>query len=143
MLVSVKSGIAFMSDTGLVPPAESVMKLTPFAALLHTLMGIILYSSCLVSILFILNMKTNRTMTGTIATGAVYIVSFLFSSCLIAGRDMSKWSLYDNALFAAFYSPQSRSLEFTYSYFVLVLYLLYLAGEKILPRVSFVLGEEK
>ena len=143
MQVSVKSGITFMSEAGLVPPAESIMKLTPFAALLHTLLGMILYSICLAAVLFILNMRTNRFMAGTIATGAVYVVSLLFSSSLIGGRNLSKWSLYDNALFAAFYNPQSRSLLFTYSYFILVLYLLYLAGERMLPHVSFVLGEEK
>lgn len=143
MQISVNSGIAFMSDVGLVPPTDNIMELMPFTALLHTLFGIILYSSCLVAILFVFNMKMNKSMAGTIATGAVYVLSLLFSTCLIGGRDLSKWSLYENALFAAFYTPQSRSLLFTYSYFILVLYLLYLVGEKILPHVSFVLGVEK
>lgn len=143
MQVSVRSGITFMNDVGLVPPAGSIMEFAPFTALLHTLLGIILYSSCLVAVLFIFNMKTNRAMTGTIVVGVVYVVSRLFSSCLILGLDLSKWSLYENALFAAFYSPQFRPLIFTYSYFILVLYLLYIVGERILPHVSFVLGVEK
>lgn len=143
MEVSVKSGIAFMSEAGLVPPAECLMELTPFVALLHTLLGMILYSICLTAVLFIFNMRTNKYMAGTIAAGGVYVVSLLLSSSLIGGRNLSKWSLYDNALFAAFYNPQSRPLLFTYCYFILVLCLLYYAGERILPHVSFVLGVEK
>lgn len=143
MQVSVRSGIDFMNDVRLVPPVGSIMELAPFTALLHTLLGMILYSSCLVAVLFVFNMKTNNVMTGTILVGAIYVMSILLSSHLIFGLDLSKWSLYENALFSAFYSPQSRPLIFTYSYFIIVLYLLYIVGERILPYVSFILGAEK
>lgn len=143
MLVLASSGIGFSSEVKLVPPAGSVMDLTPYTALLHTMLGLILYSSCLVGILYVFNMRTNRTVTGTIAVGSVYVISKLLSSWLVFGRDLSKWSLTDNALFAACYNPQTRPLQFTYSLFILILFLLYMVGERILPHVSFVLGEEK
>lgn len=132
-----------MNTFKLVPPSLSIMEFAPYEALFHTLFCIILYSSCLVAILFIFNMKTAKTMMGTILVAVVYVMSRVLSSHLIFGLELSKWSLYEKSLFAAYYNPQIHSLGFTYSYFFLILFLLYWIGEKILFRVNFMLGVEE
>lgn len=139
MLRVVKGNADIMADYSLAPPGSNVILLSPYKALIHTTAWVALYTLCLSAVLFVFNMTLNKSAAGTIAAGCVHIVSMMMCFEWFIGIDMSKWSLFRNAVFPVFYAPQSISVFFTYCYFAIVLYLVYIAGDHILPFTSFVL----
>lgn len=140
MLRILKGQADVMQGYSLSPPCSNIFLLSPCETLVHSFLCIVLYTLCLSSVLLVFNMKLNKEAFGTIATGCVHILSMLMCFQWLGGIDLSKWSLFRNAVFPVFYAPQSVSLMFTYSYFIVVLYLMYIVGEHLLPHTNFVLN---
>lgn len=140
MLRIVKGNADIMAEYSLAPPNSSIIAVSPYETLAHTMMWILLYTLCLSAILFVFNMKLNKNTAGTVAAGVVHILSMLMAFQWVGAFNLSKWSLFRNAVFPRYYDPDSVSVIFTYCYFLLVLNLIYMAGECLLPYTGFVLN---
>lgn len=140
MFTIAKGNAAIMADYGLVPPNSYIMALSPYETLFHAFLCSVLYVLCLSSVLLVFNMKTNKRMYGTVVAGGLHIISFILCFDWMGGLNLSKWSLFKNAIFSVFYAPKESSNSFTYCYFVLVLYFIYMVGECLLPHISFMLN---
>lgn len=125
------------------PQNSDMLGFSPYEALLHTFLCVVLYSVGLAAILFVFNMLLSKHTFGTIGVGLVHMLGMFLYSQPIFGRVLTKWSLFRNAFFPMGYHPDQSNLLFTYSYLALLVVVIYMVGVDLLPYTSFVLKAGK
>lgn len=108
---------------------------SPWSAMAHTFLLIVLYSILLAGILFALNMYSN-TAFGTIAAGMIHIVSILIPS-LEQFTFLRPWLHLDNALLETHLGEGGFTLAHSYIYFILSIYVVYLLGRFVVVHTDF------
>lgn len=121
---------------GLAPPAQALFDYyTPWSALFHTFLLIVLYSIFLAGLIFALNMYAH-TALGTIAAGGLHLATILFSS-LEKFSFLWPWLYLDNALLGNHLGENGLTLMHSYLYFLLSIFIVYLLGKYVAVKTDF------
>ena len=108
---------------------------SPWSAMIHTFLLMVLYSVFLAGILFALNMYSN-TAFGTIVVGVLHVVTMLISS-LDKFTFLRSWLHLDNATFASHLGENGLTLAHSYIYFIFSIYIIYLLGNFVVVHTDF------
>lgn len=124
-----------------IPNGPLLDEFTPYSALLHTFLLLVLYSVLLGGLLFALNLYTH-VPAGTIAAAAVHLLSFLCSdSFLFPG--MARWSFMTNAMLDTHGGSDGLPLAFSYMLFCFCLILVYDIGRIFIRHTEFyIIGDD-
>ena len=118
-----------------IPSPLLLSQYTPWSAMLHTFLLIVLYSVFLAGILFALNMYSN-TAFGTIAVGVIHVITMLISSLDRFGF-LKPWLHLENATLASHFGENGLTLAHSYIYFIFSIYIIYLLGNFVVVHTDF------
>ncbi len=126
------------SKYGLFSPSKTISPLSPLFAFIFTFFDSYLYSVFLISILFVFNMLNTNRAVGTALIVCIHLFAyFLTFTDSIFPLIVKKLSLIRNAYFPIEYNAYVSSPIFSVIFFILLIYLVYLTGEKFLPMVDY------
>lgn len=118
-----------------IPHPLLLTQYSPWSAMVHTFLLIVLYSVFLAGILFALNMYSN-TAFGTIAVGVIHVAAMLICSLERFGF-LVPWLHLENATLASHFGENGLTLIHSYIYFILSIYIIYLLGNFVVVHTDF------
>lgn len=118
-----------------IPSPLLLSEYSPWSAMLHTFLLIVLYSIFLAGILVALNMYSN-TAFGTIAVGCIHILTMLISS-LTVFEFLRPWLHLENATLANHFGENGLTLAHSYIYFIVSIFIVYLLGRFVAVHTDF------
>lgn len=122
-------------------PIDGVYRnMTPVVVTLYTAILCAGYILLLVSVLYILNMIYIYKPLGTLTIGGIHLISTLINMLgILAPRLIQRYSLYRSAFFLLGYDGYLSSGLFSILYFAFLIYIIYLIGLILLPKVDIYL----
>lgn len=118
-----------------IPSPLLLSQYSPWSAMLHTFFLIVLYSIFLAGILFALNMYSN-TALGTITVGVIHVFTMLITSLQVFVF-LDPWLPFENAMLTSHLGDYGLTLAHSYLYFVVSIYIVYLAGKFVVVHTDF------
>jgi len=112
--------------------------ITPLKVFCFSMILIVLYSLFLISILYVFNLISEKKIVGTIIIAGVHIITtILDSQGILLPFVLVKYNLFRNAMFVMGYNPKISTGGFSVCYFILLIYIIYLIGERIIRKIDF------
>lgn len=122
-----------------IPSDDMLARYSPYTALLHTFLLIVLYSVLLAGILYALNLYVS-TAIGTIVVAAVHLIGMIIKSVGIFLSGLLPWAFIINAVFQLQFQVD-LSLAHSYLYFLVCIWAVYLIGRIGVAHADFQLLE--
>lgn len=120
------------------PPSINLTEFSPFVSFIFTFIDAYLYSVLLTSVVFVFNMLSLNKALGLITIGLFHTVSYLITiENAFLPVFLNKISMYRNAFFPIGYDKTVASPDFSIIFFVLLIYIIYIIGEKVVTRIDF------
>lgn len=118
-----------------VPDERIINNYTPYSAMLHTFLLILLYSMILIGIMFVLNMY-RHTAVGTIMAALVHVSGVIIYGSFQVVVPLMPYSFMLNASFVYHFDFE---ISFIHSYilFVLCMYIIYVVGSFVVLKTDF------
>ena len=118
-----------------IPSPLLLSQYSPWSAMIHTFLLMVLYSVFLAGILFALNMYSN-TAFGTITVGVLHVITMLISS-LDRFTFLGPWLHFNNAILSNHLGDYGLTLAHSYIYFVVSIYIVYMLGKFVVVHTDF------
>lgn len=134
-----------MSKYGIIAVNKDILLISPIAVMIYTFACMWLFGLLLCGMLFVFNVRMNRFASGTIAVIGLYVISSAIDRLGLLGTSnfIRKFSLFRNGCFPSGYDHEISSAGFSICFFMFLIYLTYIIGEKIVKDAEFyVLSKE-
>lgn len=140
MLKIMKTYTKDMDRYEIFPPNITMEKVSPMQCTCFTIILVVLYTIFLVSIMYTLNMLIHKKSYGTILVAMIHALAVLMDSQgVLLPFYLERFSIFRNAFFTTGYDPNVSSVGFSITFFVLLIYIVFILGETLLPYTEFVL----
>lgn len=133
------SGDVLFSYRITIPDERLLIDYTPYSAMLHTFLMILLYSVFLAGILYALNMYRGAAV-GTFVTAMVHLMGRVANSLAFMMGSAVSWFHYNNSSLLWILEFQIPLLH-SYIWFILSIYIVYCMGDCIVRYTDFYVAE--
>ena len=128
-----------MGKYGVISVNRDILLKTPIVVMMYTFVCMWLFGLLLCGVLFVWNIRMERFATGTIVVVGLYVISSAIDRLGLLGTSnfIRKINIFRNGCFPSGYDHKISSAGFSLCYFMFLIYLTYIIGEKIVEDAEF------